>query len=257
MNEPGQQELKVSKDLPTQRRVEKIEEELKREIPGIELKPLRKFSRRQTANEIRISRLRDRQKNAEKDSMIDPLTGLHNRRWFKDELKRKIAGMQRSERKDDRAGTLWVLMADIDFFKSVNDSFGHQAGDAVIKLMKDMAAREDEPICRFGGEEFVQILDRGLSEEEVGIITSRYGQIMAEKSKVLLEKAPVNIQETNIAPSVVTLSFGLTRYEPGDFSDELLSRADQALYFAKQNGRNVGYVAEKDPQGDISFRRVG
>lgn len=172
---------------------------------------------------------------------LDPLTGLANRARLRDVFAHEKIRSQ-------RAGTaLSVVMFDLDHFKRVNDSYGHDVGDQALKhfsrLLKQ-SLRKTDLAARLGGEEFCMLL----------IDTSpRQALITAEKVRVLLEKTALvsgNIQLT------LTLSGGVAGYgEDGDNLEELIRAADRRLYKAKKNGRNQVCLSEESiipPDGDIA-----
>jgi diguanylate cyclase (GGDEF)-like protein len=140
----------------------------------------------------------------------DPLTGLPNRRYWDTQLLRTIEGAG--------ASPLCVAVMDLDHFKAYNDRHGHQAGD---KLLRDAAAawrlqlRGTDLLARYGGEEF-SVLFPGSP----------------------LEDAERALQRVRASTPTVTCSAGLAQYEPGETPDQLVHRADHALYQAKRNGRN-------------------
>jgi diguanylate cyclase (GGDEF)-like protein/PAS domain S-box-containing protein len=151
----------------------------------------------------------------------DALTGLPNRRDFDVTLEQEIARCQRY------GATLCAAMADIDHFKSVNDTFGHPVGDIVLKSLADFmrnGLRRIDYIARWGGEEFT-------------ILFPETGVDVAED---LLNRLRIRIAQ-HIIPEIgrsVTLSFGVTAYGLADMPEDLVNRMDQALYQSKQAGRN-------------------
>jgi len=156
---------------------------------------------------------------------IDPLTGVYNRRF----------GMARYHEEFGRAvrsGTpLGVMIFDIDHFKEVNDTYGHLAGDRVLARVTRAARtamREGDVIVRYGGEEFLVILPAAAKSDV---------ERLAERVRRLIEDTAVTDGDQIIR---VTVSVGGTAYPAADISDEtvLLQRADEALYAAKQSGRN-------------------
>jgi diguanylate cyclase (GGDEF)-like protein len=156
---------------------------------------------------------------AQKLAMTDPLTGLANRRAALDWL----ASMVLASDEDPLA----VLMFDVDHFKRINDCFGHQTGDEVLKRVATLARaqlRAEDVIGRIGGEEFVCIVS-GLSELETRGLAERLCRAVAAGS------AADSLPQT-------TISIGLARLRNGDTPEELLARADAALYQAKDGGRN-------------------
>ena len=153
-------------------------------------------------------------------STHDSLTGLYNRTEYKNVIERKIKS---AERYKEHFG---LLLIDIDFFKLVNDEYGHNVGDVVLqKFVKILQRniREDDFIARWGGEEFI-IIANYAKEKEL---------------ETLAKKLKKKILEADFSPvSRLSASFGLTAYKEGDTSDTLFKRVDNALYKAKQNGRN-------------------
>ena len=161
----------------------------------------------------------------------DSLTGLLNRKTFDGQLSRMLqngGGQALNGTADERGGEAgqWLVVADIDFFKSVNDRFGHVYGDEVLILVANMLVssfRADDRVFRFGGEEFVILLRSATSEQAHAII----------------ERFRTNVA-AHVFPQVgtVTVSLGYVRVRPGDSPVASLGHADQALYHAKTHGRN-------------------
>ena len=159
---------------------------------------------------------------AEANASTDALTGLPNRRYF-DEFSALLAGRRRS---DDAVG---ILMIDIDHFKRINDRFGHDAGDAVLRAVAGAiagAVREGDVPARFGGEEFV-ILLRDPSRDVALEVAER------------VRAAVAALDLRAIGPSEQTVSVGVAVQDvPGEAIDDLLAAADRALYRAKRAGRD-------------------
>ncbi len=151
----------------------------------------------------------------------DPLTGLANRRRVVAELDRLIMNARHSEK------SLVMVIFDIDHFKKVNDTHGHPQGDKVLKAVARIAlqqARDTDLVGRVGGEEFVWIVS-GASDNFARIMTERLRDAIARNSGV-----------GDVSP--VTASVGYATWQPGDTSLTLFARADEALYNAKNTGRN-------------------
>ena len=129
-------------------------------------------------------------------------------------------------------------MLDIDHFKNVNDTYGHQAGDAVLQSVGNAlktSVRAGDIVCRYGGEEFILVFP-GMNAED--------GRTRAEKLRVMIASQTVSGKNQLIG---VTISIGGSVFpNDGNSSDELISVADLALYRAKQNGRNRVEFAEPD-----------
>lgn len=167
--------------------------------------------------------------NLEKMSKVDELTQLYNRREFNDYASKLL------KESEERDISLVMLMFDIDYFKLINDTFGHQIGDRVIQRIAKEASvvfREDDFIARIGGEEFVVVL-KDITESEAQLLANQYRQI---------------IEHLRIIPSdpsyQFTISMGMAVYSKGMSLEVLINHADKALYKAKNLGRNrvVKYV---------------
>jgi two-component system cell cycle response regulator len=155
----------------------------------------------------------------------DPLTGLHNRGYFLEALDEAFAHARRIER------PLSLLLMDIDFFKRVNDTYGHAAGDAVLQqfaeLIRSLVRREDVP-TRYGGEEFVLML------RESGIPVCR---LLGERIRTEVDKQRFQYEGIEMR---LTVSIGGATYSNGNYDSaaRLLEAADVAVYEAKHAGRN-------------------
>ncbi len=163
-------------------------------------------------------------------AIIDPLTGLYNRGYCQEHLRSEL---KRAER---YGGSFALLMLDLDHFKEVNDTFGHPTGDAVLREIArrlGQATRASDLVARYGGEEFVIILPSTGPDEALQA---------ADKIRALVRGAPVHAPTNcgaGLAALSVTVSVGVACC-PADALDaeELVRRADQALYAAKQSGRD-------------------
>ena len=157
------------------------------------------------------------------ETMTDPLTGVLNRRRFT-ELSLLEAGRAR------RHGFPFaVLMLDIDHFKRVNDRYGHPVGDQVIKALADLCSRslrDNDLVARFGGEEFVLTLPQTDLEGAA---------IVAERVRRAVEQLEI---ATELGPLKFTISIGISISRSAVPFDQVIETADQALYRAKQGGRN-------------------
>jgi diguanylate cyclase (GGDEF)-like protein/PAS domain S-box-containing protein len=158
-------------------------------------------------------------------SIRDPLTGLYNRRYMEDSLEREL---RRAERHKTPVA---VIAFDVDYFKNINDTFGHEAGDAFLaafgEFLRARIRKEDIP-CRYGGEEFVLILP-GASLADA----SARAEQLREAARLLT----VGYREGSLGP--MTLSLGIAVFpDHGATRESLLRAADASLYRAKQNGRD-------------------
>jgi diguanylate cyclase (GGDEF)-like protein len=154
----------------------------------------------------------------------DALTGLLNRRAFLESTGREVA---RAKRYNDK---LSVILLDVDHFKQINDKRGHAAGDMVLTAIGTLlsrALRTCDILARWGGEEFVLVLpSTGLEGAEQ----------TAERVREMLEKASIKDGNGDVIP--VTASFGVAGYMPGENLEQVIDRADRAMYRAKSGGRN-------------------
>jgi diguanylate cyclase len=163
-------------------------------------------------------------------SDLDPLTGLRTRAGLLRDLEREISRFTRTDR------PFCVAIADIDHFKNVNDTYGHDAGDRVLASIADHISRSlraHDDAFRLGGEEFLLC----LKEADLAA-----GLTVVERLRKGLREKPIAVAEGKAVP--VTVSFGLTVCGRGVTAHELLRRADVALYRAKSEGRNRVVVAE-------------
>jgi diguanylate cyclase (GGDEF)-like protein/PAS domain S-box-containing protein len=160
-----------------------------------------------------------------KQSIHDPLTGLFNRRYMSEFLKRELHRAGRRER------PLSVIMLDLDHFKQINDSFGHDAGDMVLKEIGSFIERKirgDDFACRYGGEEFLII----LPETDIAIAGERAEELRKEVKELSLQYRGKRLDP-------ITLSLGVAEFpRNGHNAEELLRAADSALYRAKAEGRD-------------------
>ena len=165
-------------------------------------------------------------------SVRDPLTGLFNRRYMEESLKREVATAQRKNR------PFGLALLDIDHFKNLNDTFGHEAGDYLLREVGALfisKLRQGDVACRFGGEEFVMIYPEASPE----VVVSRANQL--RESIYALQ-----LQHFGRSLGQVSASFGLAFCpEHGDSGEQLLRAADIALYRAKEKGRNRVEIAIK------------
>ncbi|MCB9228444.1 MAG: sensor domain-containing diguanylate cyclase [Deltaproteobacteria bacterium] len=171
--------------------------------------------------------LQDKYKVKATQSITDKLTGLYNRVYFEQYLPNALRDFSNNPGSEQKIS---IIMADIDHFKSVNDTWGHQAGDFILEKVAHIFRqnfRKSDILCRYGGEEFLAILP---STEIKGAL------LAAEKLRSAIEADTFIFNGTNIP---VTMSLGLSQIKIGyESGNEAISRADAALYKAKKNGRN-------------------
>lgn len=170
---------------------------------------------------------------------VDPLSGMLNRRGFTEACNRVI------EREAAAGRPVTVMIFDIDHFKSINDRFGHPAGDEILKLFSTVvinSLRISDLSGRIGGEEFAALLACPLGE---GVIVAERVREAFEASNIVCEEGPVD----------TTVSIGVAGGPAGTELEVLLASADTALYQAKRNGRNRVEAAEEMPLSLSNWRR--
>ncbi|HPR52455.1 MAG TPA: diguanylate cyclase [Deltaproteobacteria bacterium] len=156
----------------------------------------------------------------------DHLTGFLNRRELFNRLEGEFARCDRHK----NIKALSIIMIDIDHFKQVNDTYGHSAGDLVLKFLATIlrsCLRDYDMPCRYGGEEFFIISPETDANQAMKL---------AERLRCKVEAAEIRLEDKSLLR--ITISLGVSQYHAGENIDELLSRADTALYQAKTNGRN-------------------
>jgi diguanylate cyclase (GGDEF)-like protein len=165
-----------------------------------------------------------------KHATLDALTGFYNRRQLEERIKQEVSNAKRQK------APLCGIMTDIDFFKKVNDTYGHAVGDLVLKTIAKIIRsqlREYDIAGRYGGEEFSLLLPFTKIEE---------AQMVAERLRGAIEAAAIDISKVNKECEEkeihVTISLGIYEMQAGDNDEDLLKKADKALYQAKNTGRN-------------------
>lgn len=177
------------------------------------------FSKTIDKNEEKLSR----ENNALKDVVnYDPLTGLMNRRSFDFYFEKKLQSV------NEKGQSLSVVMCDIDNFKNVNDSYGHDFGDVVLKELGKFISsmlRENDNLFRWGGEEFLLLLQ----------LDDASAFNVMERIRTAIENYSITDGPTTIT---VTMSMGIAKYQPMISSGDLIKKADDALYESKKTGKN-------------------
>ncbi|KPA89699.1 diguanylate cyclase [Pseudomonas sp. RHF3.3-3] len=166
---------------------------------------------------------RDHLEEQRQKALIDPLTGLPNRAAWSERLDHEVAQWQQ------HGNTLLIAILDLDHFKRINDGYGHLAGDKVLKIIATVLRkhlRGSDFIARFGGEEFVLLMPA------TPVAT---GLKLAEHLRAAVEACPFHFRGERVT---ITVSLGVSAFKAGERSDHVLKRADEALYRAKNGGRN-------------------
>lgn len=184
---------------------------------------LEELSQKIKVMESETGELRSKLVTANTNAQRDSLTDLPNRLAYDERLKMEISRWQRYHT------PLCLVIWDIDFFKKVNDQYGHQVGDKVLVHVANLFSeniRRADFIARFGGEEFIMLLPH----------TNRHSAlVVSEKLRSLIEQSPIEIQNDILS---LTVSCGVTQFLNGDGHESAFERADKALYRAKEEGRN-------------------
>lgn len=158
-----------------------------------------------------------------RESRTDPITQLRNRRAFEEDLAQQLSLRE-------RYGTPFsLLMLDIDHFKSINDEYGHPGGDELLRQFAALVSRthrRSDCAARYGGDEFTLLLPQTPEEGAVAI---------AQRLRQTVEAEPFRIERIELR---IRVSAGVAEARSGDTAEELVSRADRALYGAKASGRN-------------------
>ncbi len=184
---------------------------------------MRELSTQTQSMEQEAVDLRAKLQAAQSEAHKDPLTGLPNRLAYDERLAQEFARWKRFQ------NSLALLVWDIDYFKSVNDEFGHAVGDKLLKIIAGellSGIRETDFVCRYGGEEFVMLLPGAESASASKV---------AEKLRKKIEACRFKFKGTTIP---ITISCGASQFNEGDQPEKVFDRADKALYRAKDDGRN-------------------
>jgi diguanylate cyclase (GGDEF)-like protein len=179
---------------------------------------------------LAVSRRRLYQEELEEAAMFDALTGLPNRTLFFDRLNESMTLSARYERR------LALLYIDLDGFKEVNDTLGHEAGDEVLKRVSGLltrSVRKSDTVARLGGDEFIVMLNE---------VTNVGDAVLVGEKLVSALRAPITLRE---GPAVIGASIGVSVYpEHGDSAEVLIQKADQAMYASKRKGKNTCTMAD-------------
>jgi diguanylate cyclase len=184
---------------------------------------LQGLGERVTSMEQEALDYREKLEQQRNKALLDPLTGLPNRAAWSERL---VIEHVRSQQVN--TGLLLAIL-DLDHFKAINDTYGHQAGDKVLKIIANVlrkGLRGDDFIARFGGEEFALLMP---GSDLAG------GTRLLERLRAAVEQCPFHFKGERVT---ITMSAGVAVFKPGENASQVLKRADQALYRAKEAGRN-------------------
>ena len=178
------------------------------------------------ASKDQVEKLHKELQSARGEALIDPLTGILNRRGFEGAAKQIFDDPSALEK------GVCALMIDIDHFKKVNDTYGHLFGDKIIRGVAETVkskVRGQDSVARVGGEEFAVL----LTETDI-----KGAQTVAEHVRQSIERSKVRRLDSQEHISGITISIGVSKYSSGENVADLLDHADKALYLSKQQGRN-------------------
>jgi len=185
-----------------------------------------------TSSSTEIVKLKKELEQARKETFIDALTGISNRRGFDLKLATLIEGSK------NKVPDFSMIMVDIDHFKKINDQYGHLVGDNVIRVMAQLLKKHTkggDDAARYGGEEFAVLLPETRINNALTV---------AENIRAHLEKLVIKRPGSGKKLDVITASFGVGGYRSGETTEEFINRCDQALYKAKKRGRNRVVLAD-------------
>jgi diguanylate cyclase len=187
------------------------------------------------ASSEQVSELRTKLADVRKESMTDPLTNIANRKAFDEAVRAALA----ASAEDGEPVTM--LLCDIDHFKNFNDTWGHQTGDQVLRLVAQCLSENvkgRDTAARYGGEEFAVLL-RGTGLEAATMVANQIRTTV--ETKKLVKKSTGDIL------GAITISIGVAQFAPGESPENTIRRADACLYGAKHNGRNL-VINQSDPR---------
>lgn len=193
-----------------------------------------------------ITKLQHRAETAEAQSMTDQLTGLPNRRYFDEQLAATISEAER------RGLTFYLAMIDYDNFKSINTAYGWTGGDSALRLISSLSHREGEPISRYGGDEFAQIITPDSEQELVGMAQRYQSEIAKKGADVFKDTTTIKGQ----SPVPVRISIGFARWQ-GETTEGLKKKASAAALEAKNLGKGTAVLARTPSDGQIRFLEIG
>jgi len=179
-----------------------------------------------------VGRLRAELKRARQEADTDGLTGLLNRRAFWGSMENCLRNVNQA------LPVVCLLLLDIDYFKNVNDSYGHIVGDRVLKAVSNTlvnTVKGRDKVARIGGEEFAILLPDTMLTGALSV---------AEDLRKRVEVQRIPLDSASREQAGITISLGLAAYHKGESKEDFYHRCDQALYRAKREGRNRVFVAE-------------
>ena len=181
-----------------------------------------------------VARLRESVETVQKEAMLDPLTGVNNRKSFDISLEEMVTTALANKE------NLALIFADVDHFKKFNDTWGHQTGDQVLRLVADVMKanlKGKDVLARYGGEEFAIILPDTSLENAV---------MLADRIRISIEGRRLKKRRTNADLGTITMSMGVAKLNRRDTPETFVERADALLYTSKNAGRNCVSAEQAD-----------
>lgn len=225
---------RLSGDNLDQHQVRKITSDVLNTANSMQ-KSSQQFSSEMNDNAAEIQKLRQQLVDAKAEAMQDELTQIGNRKAFNLSLKEMTEEINSGEANQH----VFLILCDIDHFKSFNDTYGHLIGDSILRYFSNILKRNqirDQVTCRYGGEEFAMLIKAETLETAVNV---------AETCRKEIEAAHLKRKNSSEPLRTVTASFGIAQFDPQEEMDEFVKRSDDALYHAKRSGRNR-IVTEED-----------
>lgn len=174
----------------------------------------------------KIGALQNNLENARLESRTDALTNIGNRKFFDEQLQEQIDKLKTEGQE------FCLILSDIDFFKKFNDTYGHQIGDQVLKVVAHVIKNEAGEMAspaRYGGEEFAILVPKSNLDG---------GSVLADLMRKAISTKSIKNKNTGDNFGKITMSFGIAQARSNEPAEDIIARADAALYLAKENGRN-------------------
>ena len=246
-NETATPSVRLSEYRKIRPIVKKVEKEMASSI-GADSKGRRIARRSAAITALSMNRKID---ELEGHALEDALTGLKNRRWLEQALESKMASSKRS------GNPLFLIYIDFDDFKDYNTAYGHLVGDNVLKQVAKLSARDDEPIARIGGDEFGQLVNRDVTEQDIANMIKRYQEEIAEASSILnnVQVIRKDLNEDSI-PRDIKITFGVAKFDTSEDGKSFVKRANEAAHYGKNKGKNMVTMGEVYQDKTIVFRNL-
>ncbi len=239
---------------PPQSETQPIDPAPKAEVPRV-VTPLSQMPEGTTipkktkVQKAKLQESRAKLEEAQRLSMYDQVTGLHNNRWFEERVGNAIKASERSGK------GFYVMFMDLDKFKDYNSRYAHAGGDKILRLLRSIRTRPGEDIARYGGDEFAQVLNDDISlEEAVKVSLRNSNTVESESRNVIPQMAIVNADTAPI--DHVTMSLGLLECNSQMTYEQIKERASATMLAGKNSGRDLITVSTLDGKTKM-FTRDG